>query len=345
VINPSWSIKVFTIWFGTTMVVSIVLAIIAALLMKSYLLSTYAMIEQMQIIFLLALIKTFFPVRVMWFFKMMKVLLFGFNFTKLNWVFFENTGYEYEQTDSALELLGFEYKSGLINIFGNLVVFTSIFILHGLAFLFYINIYKNQEFKNKCERLLLVVAKVMTGPVYMRYLMLSLVLYLVACLSDINYANFSNEHAWSFFVSFSILVALILFISVPIVQYFLMLFKRKIVFYDYFKELNYGIKDNFIAKLYPIVYFIRRVLLCTLVTIGSEVRPNVKLGLFFSLEIVYFVGIVLVRPFINIQDNFVAIFNCVMMVFYIFCLFFYNNDHEWNKGFTYSYLSLILANS
>jgi hypothetical protein len=185
----------------------------------------------------------------------------------------------------------------------------------------------------------------MTGPVYMRYLMLSLVLYFVACLSDINYANFSNEHTWSFVVSCSILVALMLFILVPVVQYFLMLFKRKIVFYDYFKELNYGIKDNFIAKLYPIVYFIRRALLCTLVTIGSEVRPNVKLGLFFSLEIVYFVGIVLVRPFINIQDNFVAIFNCVMMVFYIFCLFFYNNDHEWNKGFTYSYLGLILANS
>jgi hypothetical protein len=61
---------------------------------------------------------------------MMRVVLFEFDFTNLNWVFFENTGYEYGQPNKALELLGFEYKSGLINIFPNLVVFISIFILH-----------------------------------------------------------------------------------------------------------------------------------------------------------------------------------------------------------------------
>jgi hypothetical protein len=289
----------------------------------------------MQIIMLLTLIKTFFPIRVMWFFRMMRVVLFEFDFTKLNWVFFENTGYEYGQPNMALELLGFEYKSGLINIFVNLVVFISIFILHGLAFLFYINIYRDQEFKNKCQRILFMIGKTMNGPVYMRYLMLSLVLYFVACLSDINYSNFTNVHTWSFAVSCSILVALISFISISIVQYFLMLFKRKIIFYIYFEELNYGIKDNFIAKLYPVVYFIRRALLCVLVTIGFDAHPNMELGFFLGLEVVYFVGILFVRPFKSVQDNFVAIFNCLMMGVYIICLFFYNNDHDWDKTFTY----------
>lgn len=248
--------------------------------MKSYLLSAYAMIEQMQILFLLALIKSFYPARVMWFFRMMRVLLFEFDFTKLNWVFFKQTGYEYEQTSLVLELFGFEYKSAILNIFENLVVLISIIVLHTVAFHFYISIYRNREFKNKRQKLLFVVAKVMKGPFYLRYLMLSLVLYFVASLSEINYAVLSSKYLWSFTISIIILVILGLFISVLIVQILLIIKKKELAFYQYFGELNYGIKDNFIAKLYPIVYFIRRALLCTLVTIGFNAHPNVELGFF-----------------------------------------------------------------
>jgi hypothetical protein len=88
-------------------------------------------------------------------------------------------------------------------------------------------------------------------------------------------------------------------------------------FYQYFDEFNYGIKDNYIAKLYPVVYFIRRALLCILVTIGFEAHPNIELGFFLGLEVAYSAVIFFVNPFKSIQDNFVILLNCFMMLFYI----------------------------
>jgi hypothetical protein len=80
----------------------------------------FAMVEQLQIVFLLTLIKTFFPLRIMLFFRMMRVVLLEFNFTYIEFFTFDRNDFSDKQSNLALKLLGFEYAPGIVNIFENL---------------------------------------------------------------------------------------------------------------------------------------------------------------------------------------------------------------------------------
>jgi hypothetical protein len=102
------------------MAFSILVNIIASMASKSYLHSMFAMVEQLQIVFLLTLIKTFFPLRIMWFFRMMRVVLLEFNFTYIEFFTFDRTDFSDKQSNLALKLLGFEYAPGIVNILENL---------------------------------------------------------------------------------------------------------------------------------------------------------------------------------------------------------------------------------
>lgn len=94
------------------------IAFVESLFIKSYSTGIFAMIEQMQIVFLISLISSWYPVTIMQFFRIMRFLLMEFNFIGLETVVFESYKNDDQET-LRFENLGFKYNSGVVNIFEN----------------------------------------------------------------------------------------------------------------------------------------------------------------------------------------------------------------------------------
>lgn len=127
----------FAIIFGIALALGVLLNLIAILITSTNYLSLYAMIEQMQLIFLLTLIRLYFPARIIWFFHIMRFLLLEFNFIYFEKLLFDAVDYSETQPNSMLEILGFEFKSGIVNIFENICVLLIILFLHMIFYIFY----------------------------------------------------------------------------------------------------------------------------------------------------------------------------------------------------------------
>jgi len=152
----------------------------------------------MQIIFLLPLVSTLFPSKVMLFFRFTRFLLMEFNFTHLeDYTIVEYSDLE-ENENLALKLLGFRYRSGLINILENLAMILFLIILQIIFFPIYAKfkrMYKRKDNSSKAK-----FGTWISSGFYIRYLMLSYVLYLVAAISDINNIDL-NDYLWYFCTS------------------------------------------------------------------------------------------------------------------------------------------------
>jgi len=82
-------------------------------------------------------------------------------------------------------------------------------------------------------------------------------------------------------------------------------------------ELFWGLKPTLKGYSYTIMYFIRRILLCSLVVVDFGVMKTFKLSVFIIIEGVFLISLILVHPFLSIQDRFVYTMNAGLMLFYI----------------------------
>lgn len=188
------------------------------------------------------------------------------------------------------------------------------------------------------------MAQLVSRDIYVRYIMLSYVLYLVASISDINRVSIGHN-LWSFVVSTVIAFIWLAVLWLTVLLWSLSICKKHNFLHKELKELFNGVENNFISRGYLIMYLVRRILLCSLVTVDFESDAIVKLSLFLSVEVIHAMLLILIRPFCSLQDNLVYIFNSLMMVAYAVWLYVHKDDEDWPKSFTYVYLSLILANS
>ena len=318
----STSIKNFTISFGWLLFFCIIVNIVESIAMKFHSIGIYWMIEQIQIISLLSIIYNFYPVEIMQFFRMMRVLLMEFNFIGVENAVFRNYKSD-DQPVQNLQNLGFDYVSGPINIFDNIWFLFILLVFHSICYIIFEKSIPLKGNLNKFQKALKYISNWMKISMYIRYFALSYVLYLVAFLSEMNYSNFKNQKKWSIIISLILIIFIGMLITFPLWYWYLKFRNRKTSYKMFYKELFRFVKKNTIARLYPIIFFLRRWVLWIIVWLNFDTSYQFILSLFVSFEGLHLLFLLFTMPFRMIKDNFLAIFNGLLMIFYSVSCYFY----------------------
>ncbi|CAI2372976.1 unnamed protein product [Moneuplotes crassus] len=98
------------------------------------------------------------------------------------------------------------------------------------------------------------------------------------------------------------------------------------------RELYDGVKLNRCARLQPILFLVRRVVLCLMITFGRSLDRLMFMGLYTSTNFIHCVLICCIRPFKNVSENITEIGNEMFIV--TFCLFLLLNrsENDWSSS-------------
>ena len=143
--------------------------------------------------------------------------------------------------------------------------------------------------------------------------------------------------------SFMFMVLCIAFYVFIIYQFRVTQDKEKRAKYSYSKELFTGLKETNEARTYSIFFATRRLILCILLVCLQDIHFLARVMLFLTVQIVYFILLIAIKPFDEVQNNLIEALNELLLAFLILILVFYNQVNHWSKGtegvFVYSILS------
>lgn len=112
----------------------------------------------------------------------------------------------------------------------------------------------------------------------------------------------------------------------------------------YFKEVFSGIKPRWISRSFLFLNFSRRAILI-IVGIFSSGSMLIDVILFFLVQLVYFVLVVLLRPFANTRDNIIEITNECFFTIFAASVLYLNEEDRWSKVFETVFLGIMVINS
>lgn len=117
-----------------------------------------------------------------------------------------------------------------------------------------------------------------------------------------------------------------------------------------FGEFNAGLKNTKKAHLYSIVFMLRRGLFTVLLVTLSHL-PNIYLVVgMSSIQVLYTVFLIVVRPFDGHQENVIEILNELFFSLLVGMLFNFNTASKWSSSIIYSnatttYVWIMMANN
>ena len=76
----------------------------------------------------------------------------------------------------------------------------------------------------------------------------------------------------------------------------------------------------------------------------KDLKTGIKLGLFFGLEIVFFVAYLVMKPHKQAKDQLIEIVTEVIYIILISRLFFYNEQEDWTRAEKVLFIALIILN-
>ena len=129
---------------------------------------------------------------------------------------------------------------------------------------------------------------------------------MLSCISELARYDTLGDHKASYAISISFLILVCAFVT------FLLLFykySKDVSKSKFFSEFFADLKPNTIAKLYNMVFLLRRFVIVLLIVFMKDADNTLRLSVYTSLQIILAICCIIVRPFDNIHGNFVEIFN------------------------------------
>jgi hypothetical protein len=153
------------------------------------------------------------------------------------------------------------------------------------------------------------------------------------------------EKAASLNIAIVILVLLIMFNILVLWQWIKSFWPNQFVKLKYFKILFDGLKNNKWSRAFPLLFLLRRGMFWIPLFVLSEWYFVYKASVFLSIEIVYFLIAILLRPFESKVDNFIEIMNEVFYCIFIIIIWVYKRHADWNDAAIDAFFALLLANN
>ncbi|CAI2363732.1 unnamed protein product [Moneuplotes crassus] len=333
---------------GTLCIIAIVvyLNLIGGSLSSSSTNSILSSVNQLQLLILFLLCDIFIPLRVVTYLRTLTSSMININ---INWSFFIvfrkiSDWFDYPQDRADFDTIEISSGSSLINL--NTIIG---------AFILYIIIHVIFWFIRKCVRkskklLPKLVKKVYRSFTFGMYVILVFEGFISLCLCSFSElgrykVNATGAERNSFY--FSVFFTLICFATIFLILLLWVLIKPIQLNARWFlqKELYDGIKLKRWARLQPIMFLVRRAILCLMIIFGRSFHRTLFMSAYFLVNLAHCVLICCIRPFQNTSENITDIGNEIFMTTFCLFLVFHNSESDWNDTkVTIFYWMLVMNN-
>ena len=146
--------------------------------------------------------------------------------------------------------------------------------------------------------------------IYVRLVLEMFLFSMLSCVSELARIKAIKDHTNSYSISIAFLTIIVGLVLLLLLFYkFTKDVSKSKFFSEFFSEFFTDFKPNTIAKLYNMVFLLRRLIIVLLIVFMKDADNTLRLSVYTSLQIIVAICCIIVRPFDNIHGNFVEIFN------------------------------------
>ncbi|CAI2370222.1 unnamed protein product [Moneuplotes crassus] len=295
--------------------------------------SILSSINQLQLLILFLLCETFIPLRVVTYLRTLTASLIDID---IDWSFIIvfrkiTEWFDFAQPRDDFDTIEISSGSALINLNTLVCMFIIYVIIHFILWVAKKCVGKS---KKLCARFIKKAYRSFTFQMYVVLIFEGFINLCLCSFSELERYNVNTngtEHNSFYFAVFfalicsvSIFTVLVVWISIkPSSSNMKKCLQR---------ELYDGIKLNRCARLQPILFLVRRVVLCFMITFGRSLDRLMFMGLYTLTNLIHCGLICCIRPFKNASENITEIGNEMFIV--TFCLFLLLNrsENDWSSG-------------
>lgn len=351
IVKQSFSnkIKVFSGIFLGFCCISVILNIMSPLFFKSPTISVYSVVCYFQCMILTPLLGIYMHSEVKSFFEYLNFMLFNFSFLPNVVIFVDDSSTRprqlMEQRNEYLDMIGLESGSALYDM-GKLI-FVAFLVLgvYSVVTAAYLLTMANTT-ESKFYKFIKGVFDAFTFSVFIRFYLLAYTYILLCIFSDIAINNRRAGTEGTYIFAWFALVGCVCFFAATCVQWVLSkthpeTFKKLHRFNEAFR----GLKENWSAHSYPLVFMLRNFFFVVLVCSLDTESKWVKISLFFTSQVFYIIYLIAVRPFLNWKEFIIEMFNSCMFLLALFCLFFLDSSKRFTSKVSDMYLWYIIVSA
>ncbi|CAI2363968.1 unnamed protein product [Moneuplotes crassus] len=295
---------------------------------------------------LFLLCETFIPLRVVTYLRTITVSLIDIN---IDWSFFIVfrkiiEWFDFAQPRDDFDTIEISSGSSLINLSTLVCMFILYIIIHFMLWGIRKCVGKSKKF---CARFINKAYSSFTFRMYVILIFEAIIEICLCSFSELERYKVNTtgpeRNSFYFAVFFSLICPVVIF-TVLAVWLFIKPEKSNMKRFLQ-RELYEGIKPNRCARLQPILFLVRRAVLCFMIAFGRSLDRLMFMGLYSLTNFIHCGLICCIRPFKNVSENITEVGNEMFMA--IFCLFlqFHRSKSDWSTTkTTIFYWTLVLNN-
>ena len=310
--------------------------------------NSFGMINQIQLVILLPLIGAFLPQKIYDYLKSMNASLFNLSFlpssnseSSIN----IKSWFNFKQPDSYLYLLQLSSGSALVNILSLTTVVGTVIWLHILILILYAILFKLNKL-HFVKKLIVKILEMLTFGFYIGVWTEIYILFLIVDFSEIHYQNkygIQNMNSWV--ASYIIMFCMLLFILLALWQWCKSKKPENFEKQKYFVAIVDGMKPKWIYRSYSFVFLVRRTLFCAVLFFFDFVEAFNRVIILTSLQFIYMLYIIILRPHDSIKENLIEVINEVLYLYYLGFMLHFNTENSWDDTTTEIYFWILMWNN
>ena len=310
--------------------------------------SSFGMMNQLQLVILIPMLRTYLPDKIYNYLKSMSTSLFNINFLPTSdsssFVSFQSL-FDYNQQDSYLKLLGLTSGSAFVNILNLSVTVGCVICLHIVILILFLIIRKIVRLR-VIKNLIVKILEILTFGFYIGVWLETYILFILVDFSEIN-LHFKRgiKNMSSCVMSYIILGFMTLFIFLTLWQWIKSKNPESFEKQKYFKVLVDGMRPKWICRSYFLAFLVRRTLFGIILFFWASLDMIVRVVLFVIVQFLITVYMVVLRPQEELKERISDIINEVFFLFFGVFLLYFNTQDRWTDTSADAYFWILMSNN
>ena len=182
---------------------------------------------------------------------------------------------------------------------------------------------------------------------YIRFILEIYVFLLLASISEVYmFLNSSTARRISLSIACLIIAFCAGFVCLSVWQYFKSLKDVDLESMFYFTEFFSGIKATGKARVFSMIFLLRRIVFCWIVLLlHKSISLTLLNSIFVLIQLCYLSFCIIVRPFAEVKDNIAEILNEALYLMLWSSLIYYRSVEQWSLAFEYIFILLIVISN
>ena len=310
--------------------------------------NSFGMINQIQLVILLPLIGAFLPQKIYDYLKSMNASLFNLSFlpssnseSSIN----IKSWFDFKQPNSYLYLLQLSSGSALVNILSLTTMVGAVIWLHILLLIIFSILFKLNKLV-RVRRLIEKILKMLTFGFYVGVWIETYILFLLVDFSEVHYQSKNGiQNMNSCVASYIIMFCMLMLVLLALWQWIKSRKPENFEKQKYFVAIVDGMKPKWICRSYSFVFLIRRTVFGAILFFFDFVEAIHRVIILTSIQWVYMMYIMILRPHDSIKENLIDVINEVLYLYYLGFLLYFNTENSWDDTTTETYFWILMANN